>query len=430
MSDKPKPKPPLKDRILDRIPLFGTVRRTKGWIRRHKGLVYLILGVVVIFIVRPVLSIIAVIFQTAKPFIDVLINNPVGRFIFYNVMAILLLWIVWRQVRAGVRRVFGMFAMRRFLDGVNLMLLRRWDAAIPHFEKVLRIGRTFRLEDAVPEHRDILADARLKIAYCHLKRGRSNDALRWLKVVKVKDILTDHVRRNHTELHALAYDLNNELEQETILKELEKGEGRDRRNRRILLALRTRHEEAGDLAGARDVARRLVARTEGRERDEAERDLALLEFRVAHQALAEGDRRSMMKALNATAGDTRSALKLGDLALEDGNVTGALKAWSRAVSLPVFERIATLLADGRLAGDKEKDLLLKHFPYAGTLLVLAEHYHRKGEFRKARAALDRVLETAGENLLVLRLYAACLEGEGHTAEAAQLYRRALSQSLG
>ena len=100
------------------------------------------------------------------------------------------------------------------------------------------------------------------------------------------------------------------------------------------------------------------------------------------------------------------------------------------MSLPVFERLADLLVKGQLSGDKEKDLLLRHFPYAGTLLVLAEHHHRKGEFRKARSALDKVLAAAGENLTVLRLYAACLEGEGHSAQAAELYRRALSRSFG
>ena len=109
---------------------------------------------------------------------------------------------------------------------------------------------------------------------------------------------------------------------------------------------------------------------------------------------------------------------------------GALKAWSRAVSLPVFERIARLLETGKLAGDREMELLLAHFPCAGTLLTLAEHHHKRGEFRKARNALDKVMESTGENIMVLRLYAACLEGEGFTDQAAELYRRALSLSFG
>jgi cytochrome c-type biogenesis protein CcmH/NrfG len=137
----------------------------------------------------------------------------------------------------------------------------------------------------------------------------------------------------------------------------------------------------------------------------------------------------MKRALKATSKDPRSALLLGDLALEAGDVAGALKAWSQAVSLPVFERIEKLLDEGKLAGDKEKDLLLRNFPYAGTLLVLAEHHRKRGEFRKARAALDKVLATAGESLTVLRLYAACLEGEGDASAAAELYRRALSSTL-
>ncbi len=422
------PKRPLKDRFLDRVPLFGTVRRVRGWARRRKGLIYLILIIIVLFVVRPVLTIIGEVFKIFSGPIKVLLNNPVGRFFFYNLLAIVLLFWAWRKTRAGIRRVFGMFALRSFLDGVNLMILRRWDLAIPHFEKVLKIAKRFRLEDAVPEHRDVVADAYLKIAYCHLRKGRANDAKAWLLRVREQDILTDHVRRNHAELRALAYDVNDEMEQETVLKELERSAGQDSRNRRVLRALRTRHEEAGDLEGACRVAKRLVAVTDAREKEEAERDLALLQFRRA-KALGGGDQKQMRRALKATSGDPRSALKLGDLAVQDDDLKGALKAWAKAVSLPVFQRIATLLEQGKLAGDKEKNLLLRHFPYAGTMLVLAEHYHQRGEFRRARTALDQVLQRAGENVTVLRLYAACLEGEGHNEEAAQLYRRALTMSL-
>ena len=52
------------------------------------------------------------------------------------------------------------------------------------------------------------------------------------------EILSDHVRRNHAELRALAYDLNDELERETVLKELERTHARDKGNRRVLLAIR------------------------------------------------------------------------------------------------------------------------------------------------------------------------------------------------
>ncbi|MDH3592613.1 MAG: tetratricopeptide repeat protein, partial [Planctomycetota bacterium] len=283
--------------------------------------------------------------------------------------------------------------------------------------------------DAVPEHRDIRVDAQIKIATCHLRMGRANDAKSWLLRLREKEFLTEHVRRNHAELRALAYDSSDELEPETIINELERTESRDRSNKRVLRALRDRFEAAGKLDSARDVAKKLVAATEGPAQEEAESDLALLEFRVAHQALGEGDARRMRKALKATSSSTRSALKLGELALENGDLKGALKAWSRAPSLPVFDRLAALLREGQLSGDKEKELLLKHFPYTGTLRVLAEHYLEKKEYRKARAALDKALETAGEDMALLRLYAACLEGEGDTEGAARLYRRALSRSL-
>lgn len=434
MSEKKKKAPErrdesLKDRVLDRIPVFGTVRRTKGWMRRHKGLIYLLIAVAVIFVVRPVLTIIAGLFTVLQPFITAMFESQVGRLIFYNVFAIILLWIVWRQVRRSVFRVYGLRAMRHFLDGMNLMILGRWDKAIPCFEKVKSLPRWINLEDAVPEHRDIRVDTHLKIAACHLRRGRANEAKAWLLRVKENEILTKHVMRNHAELRALAYDTNDEMEAETVIKELEKTESKDRRNRRVLRALQGRYESAGDLEGARKVTAKLVAGTDGREREEAERDLALLEFRVAHKAMGEGDRKRVLKALKATSTDTRSALKLGELALEAGDVKGALKAWSRAVSLPVFDRIAALLESGQLAGDKEQQLLKSYFPYVGTMIVLAEHYRKRGDYRKARTALDMVLGEAGENLTVLRSYAACLEAEGNQAEAAALYRRALSQSF-
>ncbi|MHC4136186.1 MAG: tetratricopeptide repeat protein [Planctomycetota bacterium] len=426
MSDKK----PVRDRVLNKIPVFGQMRRVRGWARRNRFWFYCVLAVAIIFVIRPVLTILAVVFEQLGPMISAVIDNPVGRVIFYNVVGLLLAYWIWRKMRARVLRVLGLRCIRAFLDGLNLMILSRWAAAIPHFEKVVWWGRWIRLEDAVPEHRDITTDARIKIATCHLKLGRPNEAKSWLLRVREKDMLTDHVRRNHAELRALAYDANDELEKETILKELERTQSRDRTNRRVLLAIRDRAEEAGDLERMRGVGRLLAASSQGREKEEAERDLALVEFRLAHKALGEGDRKQMRRALKATAGDPRSALMLGDLALADGDVRGALKAWSRGVSLPVFDRIATLLESGQLEGDKEKDLLLKHFPYAGTMVVLAEHYRKKGEYRRARSALEKVLESAGEDITVLRLYAACLEGEGDPARAAELYRRALSMSFG
>jgi tetratricopeptide (TPR) repeat protein len=423
-------KKPVRDRVLNKIPVFGQMRRVRGWARRNRFWFYCVLAVAIIFVIRPVLTILAVVFEQLGPMISAVIDNPVGRVIFYNVVGLLLAYWIWRKMRARVLHVLGLRCIRAFLDGLNLMILSRWAAAIPHFEKVVWWGRWIRLEDAVPEHRDITTDARIKIATCHLKLGRPNEAKSWLLRVREKDMLTDHVRRNHAELRALAYDANDELEKETILKELERTQSRDRTNRRVLLAIRDRAEEAGDLERMRGVGRLLAASSQGREKEEAERDLALVEFRLAHKALGEGDRKQMRRALKATAGDPRSALMLGDLALADGDVRGALKAWSRGVSLPVFDRIATLLESGQLEGDKEKDLLLKHFPYAGTMVVLAEHYRKKGEYRRARSALEKVLESAGEDITVLRLYAACLEGEGDPARAAELYRRALSMSFG
>jgi len=416
-------------RVLDRVPLFGTFRRVKGAIRRRKGWIYLIVAVAILFIVRPVLTILAEVFKILAPMIRTLFDNPVGRIVFYNVLGALLLYWVWRKSRAGIARAFGLRAMRLFLDGMQAMILGQWGRAIRSFEKVVRIGRWVRLEDAVPEHRDIEADAKLKVAACHLELDRPNEAKSWLLRVREQDLLSDHVRGYRAELRALAYDRNDELEEETVLSELEKTRQSDRHSRRVLRALRDRLEARGELERTRQVARQLVEASTGLEKDEAARHLALVDFRLAHRALQAGDRKETVKTLKAQAGDVRAALMLGDLALERGDLAGALKAWSRAVSLPVFDRIGELLESGRLDGERERALLLSSFPYAGTMLVLAEHYRKRGEFRKARAAVEKVMEVAGENFHVLQLYAACLDGDGDAGAAADLYRRALAHSI-
>ncbi len=413
----------------DHVPVLGSLRKIQGWGRRNKGWIYLALAVAVLFVVGPLLRIVATIFDILRPLITALLDNPVGRLLFYNALALLLLWLVWRKVRAGFHRLFGLRAMRHFLDGLHQMVLGRWRRAVDCFLSVEKIARWVRLEDAVPEHRDIRADAWLKIATCELRLGRPNEARAWLLRLREGQILTDHVRRNHAELRALSYDLDDELEAETVLRELEKTAKADQSNRRILLALRDRLEATGDLERTATVARRLAAVSEGREQEEAEAYVALLDFRRAHKALDEGDRKRTLKALKARTGDGRSALLLGDLAIESGDLAGALKAWGRAVSLPVFDRIADLLRSGRLDGDREKELLLKHFPYAGTMIALAEHYRTKGDTRKAKAALDKVLASSGGNMTVLRLYASCLEAEGDAAAAGDLYRRALEAAL-
>jgi len=431
MTEPQQPKRSVKDRVLDRVPLFGLMRRTTGWMRRNKGWIYLAMVVVILFVVRPVLVLLAEIFKIFSPAIQAIFNNPVGRFLFYNLLGLLLLWWVWRKVRAGILRVIGLYTMRNFLDGINAMILGRWRPAIGSFEKVLRRARWVRnLADAVPEHRDIAADARIKIAACHHRLGEVNEALRMLHTVREQDILTDHVRRHHAELRALTYDLSDELEEVTILKELEATQNRDRNNRRVLLALRDRHETAGDTEKARSVLKRLTAVSEGPDKEAAERDLALLEYRAAHKALGAGEaassRKDLARALKAHPGDVRSALLLGDIAIADGDVKGALKAWGRAPGLPAFERIAQLLEKGQLSGEKEMELLLSHFPFAGTMLVLAEHHRKKGDAKKAKAAVEKVLEATGESFPVLRLYAACLEDSGDPEAAAALYRRALT----
>jgi len=428
-------KPPLKDRMLDKVPVLGRARKARGWFRRHKGWIYFALALAVLFIAGPLLRIVATFFSILAPMIRTLLDNPIGRVFFYGGLAIVIGWILWRRVRAQVYRVYGLNAMRAFLDGMNLMILSRWERAIPRFEKVVRTPRWIVLEDGVPEHRDIRPDAMLKIALCHLKCGRPNDAKAWLLRVREPDILSDHVRRNLVELRALSYDQSDEIEPETILKELEKAEACDGRNRRVLIAMRDRLEAVGELTRAAQATRRLVKATQGIHRDEAENELALLEYRIAHKALGDragkglGKGAKPLKALKARTTDPRSAVLLGDLALKSGDLRGAFKAWSRAVSLPVFDRIEELLEEGRLDGEKERRMLLEYFPYSGTMIVLARHYARKGEHRKAKAAVERALEAAGPNLESLRILAEALRGEGDETAAAELYRRALSASF-
>jgi len=431
-----KPKPPMKDRLLDKVPVIGRARRVRGWFRRHKGWIYFGLALVCLFIAGPALRIVATFFSILAPMIRTLLDNPVGRVIFYSGLALIIGWILWRRVRMQVYRVFGLNAMRAFLDGMNLMILGRWSRAIPRFEKVVRTPRWIRLEDGVPEHRDIRSDAMLKIALCHLKTGRPNEAKAWLLRVHESDILSPHVRSNLVELRALSYDQNDEIEAETILKELEKAGEREGQNRRVLTAIRDRLEAVGELDRAAQATRRLVKASQGVQRDVAEDELVLLEYRIAHKAVVDGSGGvghgkggKPLKALKARTSDPRSAVLLGDVALEQGDLRGAFKAWSRAVSLPVFDRIEKLLQEGRVDGEKERRMLLEYFPYSGTMIVLARHYARRGDYRKAKSAVERAIEAAGPNLEALRVYAQALEQEGDTTGAAALYRQALASSF-
>ncbi|MHC4451196.1 MAG: tetratricopeptide repeat protein [Planctomycetota bacterium] len=419
-----------KDKMLDKVPIFGSVRRAKGFLRRNKGWIYFALALAVLFIIGPLLRIVATFFSIVAPAIRVMLDNPVGRVAFFGVVTVVVGWILWRRVRERVFRVYGLNAMRSFLDGLNLMVLGRWNRAIGAFEKVVGTPRWVNLEDGVPEHRDIRRDAMLKIALCHLERNRANEAKSWLLRVHESEILSDHVRRNLGELRALSYDRSDEIEPETILKELERAEKRDARNRRVLQALRDRLEAEGDLKRAAAVTKKLVAASEGRDKERAEEDLSLLEYRLAHRALGAGESsRTPLKALAARAHDPRSALLLGDLALERGDVRGALKAWSRAVSLPVFDRLEQMLADGKLPAEKDRRMLLDYFPYSGTMLVLARYHEQNGDSRKAKAAVEKALEAGGAHTEALRLYAAALQREGDEAGAAELYRRALAATF-
>ena len=425
-----EPKRPIRDFLFGWVPFYGAPRRVQGFLRRNKGWIYFALALAVLFIAGPVLRIIATAFSIVAPAIRVLLDNPVGRVLFFGVLALVLGWILWRRIRDRVYRVYGLNAMRAFLDGLNLMVLGRWNRAIRAFERVIKTPRWVRLEDGVPEHRDIRYDAMLKIALCHLERNRPNEAKAWLLRVREKDILSDHVRRNLGELRALSYDRSGEIEPETIVRELERAERRDARNRRVLQALADRLEAEGDLKRAAAVTRKLVDASEATEKERAEESLALLEFRMAHRALDAGESaRTPLRALAARAHDPRSALLLGDLALERGDLRTALRTWSRAVSVPVFDRLERLLAEGKLPTEKDRRMLLEYFPYSGTMLVLARYYQQQGDARKAKAAVEQAMEAGGAHIEALRLYAEAMQREGDEAGAAEVYRRALAATF-
>lgn len=416
--------------MLDKVPVLGQVRRAKGFVRRNRGWIYFALALVCLIIVGPLLRIVATAFSIVGPAVRVMLDNPVGRVFFYGIFGSILAWMLWRRVRLRVFRVYGLNAMRAFLDGLNLMVLGRWEHAIRAFEKVVRTPRWVTLEDGVPEHRDIRHDAMLKIALCQLERRRPNEAKAWLLRVRESEIVSNHIRRNLSELRALSYDRNDEIEPETILRELERAEKKDARNRRVLVALRDRLEAGGDLKRAASVTKRLMAVSEGAEKERAEEDLSLLEYRVAHKALGDGNAGGKpIRVLKTRAHDPRSALLLGDLSLERGDVRGALRAWSRAISLPVFDRVETLLSEGKLAGEQDRRMLLENLPYSGTMLVLARHYQQQGDHRKAKAAVERAMESGGAHIEAIRIYADALRAEGDDAGAAELYRRALASTF-
>jgi len=89
------------------------------------------------------------------------VNNPVGRFIFVNLILLLVVFILYRRFKDRGRRLLGALALDRFLGGMLHLSAGRYPRAAKQFEKVVRMGRWLNLAEAVDVYPEILGDARI-----------------------------------------------------------------------------------------------------------------------------------------------------------------------------------------------------------------------------------------------------------------------------
>ncbi len=366
-------------------------------------------------------------------FLAPLLESPVGRFLFVNALVLLTLWVVYRRFRMRGRRLLGSWALDRFLSGLLHLSSGRYRRAAHAFEGVLRVGRWVDLKEATPVYRDILADARIKLALCYRERGDVERAMKSLELLKVRD-LSPARRRDHAEAKAFVYALSDELMEETVDREIANALEKDSTNRRLLRLRRDRCERLGDLPSAIEAQRRLL-KISGKSDRSAERTrLAGLHARSAlrmeqagriEEAVAEISR---SRSLDPTL--VVPNLVAGDIALRKGDQRAAVLEWSRTPALPGLQRIRELLMKGGLRDHGDLEFLAEQFPRAGLLLVLAEQSLKTGELRKARNCIAKHDEVSAPNRHSAHLMAAVLRAEGDQAAAERLEWTALKGFLG
>jgi len=406
---------------IEQIPILRWKRRLGRFYKRFRLWILILLGAIVVGFLATPIKIVWDIIKGIAALLWPVLDNPVGRVVFTTIVLAIVAWIVWWRFSARLRSLVGFHALDRFLDGVNHMVMGRHRAGIACFEAVIKRSKLVDLETAMPAYPDMLDAARIKLAECHRLEGDLDQALRWIESVREKALPAD-LKRVLGEIRALVYDAHPDLREEVRHDEVQTAAEADASNARLLRVLRERADGKENLAEAIRVQKKLVRATPRAERSKARRDLAVLHYRRARAAEDDGNRDEAERAYRTAAkldGFDLPWLRLGDMALADEDLHGALDAWAKGPVLPALDRIRSLLAEGRLRDDADRALILQRFPYGETLLVFAERFLEDGDTKRARNALAKLESLGLAGPAVDRLAAGISRKEGRPEEAAR-----------
>jgi len=397
--------------------------------RRHPLLAIAIVAVPVLLlisVVGPVLGITHELSRLVVLTLRPLLQGPGGRFVLLNLIALAVGLLLWWRGRGRVRALIGSWALQRFLAGLGRLAVRDFAAAERHFRAVLRAARLVDLSRAVPVLKELLPEARLKLALALVGQGHPARALREVELVAATP-LSGRLQRTVAELRAMLYLHEGGFLPETVSAELERALAADAANPRLLRVLRDRRRGAGDRAGALELQERLL-RALGPGASAAERGLlAFLSWEEAREAKGRGERkkaRALLKGGLASVPDFAPArLLLGDLDLEAGDVGGALSEWGKAGGLEALARVERAMGP---EGDLKE--AARRFPYPSLLLIAARRYRATGELRRARRALELAEGRGFQDPVLYRLWGEIWEEEGKPEEARRCYVKALAQA--
>ncbi len=423
----------LKDKIwIPNVLKLKQAWRTKWYVR---WAVYALPVILVLGLLSGVLNFFSSLINFVSRVLAPAFATPTGRFVAFNLLILIIVIFTWKRAKKVICRLFGCVALKRFLGGISAMARDELPRAIRDFQKVTKIGKTIDLSLAVPEYPEILTAAHVKLGVCFQQLGDVKKSTYWIETAPMKD-LPPALKKDRDACRALVYDENPELLPETVEKELKETLSRDGKNTGLLRALRERLRKAGNVEEAVRLQEKLVSSASPQDISSENRVLAVLLFVRGRELLAEGQgkkaRTILRRAMEVGPDIPLPFLLLGDLEAEKGNIAKALSVWGQCPSLPALERLEKAMCGDREAGVKapaipHEELLTiaRQFPYVGTLTVVARYFFERGDFRRARNSLAKLLEIGVVDHRLLKLLGDVERAEGNEEGAQKRYLMAL-----
>jgi len=401
------------------------VWRTKRWV---KWAVYALPVLAVLVLLGPVLGVLHQLLKIASGFLLPLLKTSGGRFLIVNLLVVGVVLVVYWKGRSRLASVFAYVAMRHFLRGLQLLsggFIRR---AVPSFKRVIRIARWVNLEAALPAYPELAADAKVRLAYCHLRLGEPNQALRWLELAK-KEKPPPAVMKQLRELRALAYFYHPKLARETGEKELLDAYRRDPKNPRLGRAMVEKLEEEGEYGQVLDLLKRIHDAAEGRDRErEALRLLAHYHERALELVKAGelGRARTLLRDARSVAERSEPIqLLLGDVEERRRSEEAALAAWAKVPGPAARERVSSLLS----RFDDPRDLLMR-YPQPEVLIDLAVRLMERGVHEQARRTLEKARELGADEVEIEKLLGDLAVADAEPLRARNHYLQAITRLFG